>query len=109
MDKEKMEKVLHNLNNSEELKQKYREAATTDEKAAVFTAATGLASGGKQELSEEELDSVNGGSAHHYRCRAVCSECGWRSRIGSPNFAYDLGLEHVDNSERCMTFNIVGL
>ncbi len=109
MDKEKMEQVLHDLNNNEELKQKYREAATAEEKAAVFAAATDLASGGKQELSDEDLDSVNGGSQHHYRCMAVCSQFGWRSSVGSPNFAYDLGLEHIDNSQRCMSFNVVGL
>ncbi len=103
-----MEQVLHDLNNNEELKQKYREAATAEEKAAVFTAATGLAPGDKQELSDEALDSVNGGSADHYRCMAVCSQCGWRSSVGSPNYAYDLGLEHIDNSQRCHRFHIVG-
>ncbi len=108
MDKEKMERALYDLNNSEELKEKYRKAVTAEEKAAVFHLATGLDSGGKQELSEDDLDAVNGGIENHFRCMAVCKSCGWRSRIGSPNYVYDLGMEHIESGD-CRIFNIVGL
>ncbi len=109
MQNEDLQKILDELNDNAELKQKYMQAATAEEKRELLAGVTGISQGGLQELSDDELDAASGGSQQYLRCRAVCTTCGWRSRIGSPDFAYDLGVEHTDSSIRCSLFTIVAI
>ena len=109
MKNEDMQAIFDRLNNNEELKQKYREATTSEEKSALFSEVSGLQANSAQKLEEAELETVNGGSQQHIRCMAVCSTCGWRSRIvNKPETAYNLGIEHID-STRCYSFQIAGV
>lgn len=105
-----MEKVLSGLNDNNELIQKYRQAATEEEKARLLSGAMGSPFEAPQQLDEAELGNVSGGRQDRFvRVMAVCSNCGWRSGIGSPNYVYDLGIAHIDNSSNCFTFKLVAV
>lgn len=109
MQKEDIQKVLSELNDNKELMQKYRQAETEEEKAELLSGVIGDFSETTQELNEEELENVSGGTDKFYRTMAVCSQCGWRSGVGSPNYTFDLGIEHIDNRTTCFTFKLVAL
>lgn len=70
---------------------------------------TGISPGGLKELSDDDLEVVSGGSQKYIRCVAICSTYGWRSRVGSPDFAYDSGIEHIESSSRCLNFQIAAI
>lgn len=109
MQKEDIQKVLSGLSDNEEFMQKYRQAATEEEKAKLLSGVIGDYPGATQELNEEELENVSGGTDRFYRVMAVCSQCGWRSSVGSPNYIFDLGIEHIDNSPLCYSIQLVAI
>ncbi len=107
MENTDLQKILDEMNGNEELRQKYREAATVEEKNALLARITGLQPEDTQKLDEIELETVNGGALQpNIRCMATCSNCSWNSPIGNnPEIAYALGIEHI-NSTGCSSFHV---